>query len=169
MFDLRPESDRESDTLRYRRVTHVNDPIPLLPLEEWGYVMHAGEIYISKLHLPPSVADLEFCDGDADERCIAGSARSEILSSLTRRGRTRPPDGDASHRQIPLLNKQSDQVDAQWSLVPARYRLWELFFAHRDYFWRIGLCVPGGDPGPWRLSTKETETFPVIIDSIDNH
>jgi hypothetical protein len=35
-----------------------------------------------------------------------------------------------------------------WS-VPPPYRLWQLFFAHRDYFWRLGLCVPGGDPSDW--------------------
>ena len=28
----------------YRRVTHVDDPVPLLPLKEWGYRMHAVEI-----------------------------------------------------------------------------------------------------------------------------
>jgi hypothetical protein len=32
---------------------------------------------------------------------------------------------------------------------PARFKLWQLFFAHRDYFWRLGLCVPGGDPADW--------------------
>jgi hypothetical protein len=21
-------------------------------------------------------------------------------------------------------------------------KLWQLFFAHRDYFWRLGLCLP---------------------------
>jgi hypothetical protein len=34
-------------------------------------------------------------------------------------------------------------------VVPSRYKLWQLFFAHRDYFWRLGLCVPGGDPWDW--------------------
>ncbi|KLU83657.1 hypothetical protein MAPG_02710, partial [Magnaporthiopsis poae ATCC 64411] len=33
--------------------------------------------------------------------------------------------------------------------MPTRLKLWELFFAHRDYFWRLGLCVPGGDPADW--------------------
>jgi len=27
--------------------------------------------------------------------------------------------------------------------------MWQLFFAHRDYFWRLGLCLPGGDPFDW--------------------
>jgi hypothetical protein len=35
----------------------------------------------------------------------------------------------------------------QW--FPARFKLWQLLFAHRDYFWRLGLCVPGGDPADW--------------------
>ncbi|KAK5242742.1 hypothetical protein LTR40_012676, partial [Exophiala xenobiotica] len=39
-------------------------------------------------------------------------------------------------------------VKTMWA-IDQRYRLWELFFAHRDYFWRLGLCVPGGDPWNW--------------------
>jgi hypothetical protein len=35
----------------------------------------------------------------------------------------------------------------RWGIpIPARYKMWQLFFAHRDYFWYLGLCVPGGDP-----------------------
>lgn len=46
-------------------------------------------------------------------------------------------------------NDKQPELGPQWSLIPSKYRLWELLFAHRDYFWRIGLCVPGGDPtGP---------------------
>ncbi|KAI9670414.1 MAG: hypothetical protein M1817_004457 [Caeruleum heppii] len=100
----------------YRRVTHVNDPVPLLPLEEWGYHMHSGEIYISKPELSPAVTDLERCQGDEDPRCIAGAGNA----------------GGGS-----------------WVTVPPRFRIWQLFFAHRDYFWRLGLCVPGGDPHDW--------------------
>jgi len=38
----------------------------------------------------------------------------------------------------------------RWGLpIPARYKMWQLFFAHRDYFWRLGLCLPGGDPFDW--------------------
>jgi len=94
---------------RYRRVTHVTDPVPLLPLEEWGYVPHGGEIFIIKPDLPPAVADVRHCNGNADPACIAGPA----------------PDPDGSF----------------WT-VPTRFKLWQIFFAHRDYFWRIGLCVP---------------------------
>lgn len=39
------------------RVTHAGDPVPLLPLREWGYRMHGGEVFIIKAELPPSVAD----------------------------------------------------------------------------------------------------------------
>jgi len=28
-----------------------------------------------------------------------------------------------------------------------RFKLWQLFFAHRDYFWRLGLCIPAITPG----------------------
>jgi hypothetical protein len=92
----------------YRRVTHVGDPVPLLPLDEWGYLPHGGEIFISKSGLPPSVADIKHCNGAADPTCIA-----------------EPEKGF-------------------WA-IPARFKLWQLFFAHRDYFWRLGLCVPNMD------------------------
>ena len=26
--------------------------------------------------------------------------------------------------------------------IPSRYKLWQLLFAHRDYFWRLGVCLP---------------------------
>jgi hypothetical protein len=35
--------------------------------------MHAGEVYISKAELSPSVTDLQHCVGDEDPRCIAGA------------------------------------------------------------------------------------------------
>jgi hypothetical protein len=101
-------------TNRFHRVTHVGDPVPLLPLAEWGFTMHSEEIFISASHLPPSVADIQYCEGDEDPSCIAGS------------------DSDAP----------------SWA-IPTRFQFWGLFFAHRDYFWRLGLCVPGGDPRDW--------------------
>ncbi|KAK8244124.1 Alpha/Beta hydrolase protein [Phyllosticta capitalensis] len=97
---------------KLRRVTHMGDPVPLLPVEEWGYRMHGGEIFIQKPDLPPSVADIRHCSGDEDDECIAG--------------------------------------DDPRAWVPARFKLWQLFWAHRDYFWRLGLCVPGGDPWDWK-------------------
>ena len=120
----------------YRRVTHVGDPVPLLPLEEWGYRMHGGEIYISKAELSPTVSDLYHCVGDEDSRCIAGGgAASMILNDDFK--------SVGSKREARWTT-----YEALWAL-PARLRLWELFFAHRDYFWRLGLCVPGGDPSDW--------------------
>lgn len=120
----------DPETSLYRRVTHIDDPVPLLPLEEWGYNMHGGEIFISKSGLPPTRLDLKSCSGDEDPSCIAGGAPSEAVNSQ-------------------LANKQSESdLKAMWG-IGKRYRLWELFFAHRDYFWRLGLCVPGGDPWDW--------------------
>jgi hypothetical protein len=127
-FELRTA---DVDDLLYRRVTHVDDPVPLLPLEEWGYKMHAGEIYISKTSLPPGRADIRHCNGDEDPACIA--------------------DGDAPKEDTDDLEDgviEESQAKAMWE-IGKRYKLWQLFFAHRDYFWRLGLCVPGGDPWDW--------------------
>jgi pimeloyl-ACP methyl ester carboxylesterase len=127
-FELRTA---DVDDLLYRRVTHVDDPVPLLPLEEWGYKMHAGEIYISKSSLPPGRADIRHCNGDEDPACIA--------------------DGDAPKEDTDDLEDgviEESQAKAMWE-IGKRYKLWQLFFAHRDYFWRLGLCVPGGDPWDW--------------------
>lgn len=95
---------------KLHRVTHVGDPVPLLPLAEWGYSMHSEEIHIAESNLPASIADIYHCVGDDDDNCIAGNG-----------------------------NGKSD-----WG-VPTRFQFWQLIFAHRDYFWRLGLCVPGGD------------------------
>lgn len=129
------------DDALFRRVTHVDDPVPLLPLEEWGYEMHAGEIFISKSSLPPGRSDLRACEGDADSSCISGG------------GTGTAEDGD------------SEQGPLRWH-IPNRYKLWELFFAHRDYFWRLGLCLPGGDPWDWnggRLESNDT-----VVDKDDD-
>ncbi|KAL1595829.1 hypothetical protein SLS60_009519 [Paraconiothyrium brasiliense] len=105
-------SNRETN--KYHRVTHYADPVPLLPLAEWGYTMHSEELFISKPDLPLDVEDVHHCEGDEDSKCIAGT----------------------------------DADGPSWG-IPARFKFWQLFFAHRDYFWRIGLCVPGGDPKDW--------------------
>lgn len=129
-------TDRSGTNWTYRRVTHIGDPVPLLPLEEWGYRMHGGEIFISKSRLPPSVADMEYCDGDEDPKCILGpeSVVKAVHAAVT--GELR--EGAA----------EEDLGSKGWTLL-ARYRLWQLLFAHRDYFWRLGLCIPGGDPTGW--------------------
>lgn len=105
-------SDPDLEKRAYRRVTHVDDPVPQLPLTEWGYRPHAGEVFITKQQLSPGLEDLKLCRGDEDPACIAGSG-SGLMG------------------------------------LPSRLRLWQLLFAHRDYFWRLGLCVPGGDPSDW--------------------
>ena len=126
------EADNRSDM--YRRVTHVDDPVPLLPLSEWGYEMHAGEIYISKPELSPELSDLHYCGGDADPECIAGlraAAEADLADIKSRLGAEGLRD---------WLKKGKDLLS-----VPARFRVWQLFFAHRDYFWRLGLCLPKAD------------------------
>jgi triacylglycerol lipase len=157
MFDLSKEREYDDTQMRYRRMTHVNDPVPLLPLTEWGYAPHAGEIHISKLDLPPSREDVEHCTGNADKRCIAsseGDGEEEKIKdlSLLAWGMHQQQQilSPSTHDQRLLEKEKEDEVKPQWNLVPARYRIWELFFAHRDYFWRIGLCIPGGDPSSWR-------------------
>lgn len=129
----------EDDTnLKYRRVTHVDDPVPLLPLSDWGYAMHAGEIYISKSNLSPEVLDLRHCKGDNDTSCIAGQ---DSTASAAQNGLTARKPG-----LLETVKHEIDEISTESWGVPSRYKLWELFFAHRDYFWRLGLCVPGGDP-----------------------
>lgn len=134
--------------LRYRRVTHVDDPVPLLPLTEWGYRMHAGEIYITKAALSPDVEDLQHCFGDEDQECIAGQDGSlSAASVLTKRTDLRE-QVQRSVDDIAEEHELGKRGVGSW-VVPSRYKLWQLFFSHRDYFWRLGLCVPGGDPWDW--------------------
>ena len=129
-------------TARYRRVTHVDDPVPLLPLPEWGFQMHAGEVYISKTELFPEPQDVRYCEGDDDPNCIAGA-------EVHREGHEGP--------DFPSIEQGADiECFKDWwhdtkglLTVPPRFRIWQLFFAHRDYFWRLGLCIPGGDPKDW--------------------
>lgn len=140
-FDLRNDSVPRNDSLiKYRRVTHIDDPVPLLPLSEWGYAMHAGEIYISKPSLSPDVMDLRHCNGDNDPNCLAG--QDSTATGL-------PSTDLITMRQRDLLTAVKEEIQdvihEPWG-IPSRYKLWQLFFAHRDYFWRLGLCVPGGDP-----------------------
>ncbi|KAI7472124.1 extracellular lipase [Hortaea werneckii] len=137
VFEEDATAPEEQPMRRYRRVTHVDDPVPLLPLTEWGYAAHAGEIFIAKKALSPDLQDLIICDGDSDPDCIAGQHGTVDTSRI------------AQKRDLVASVKEAvpDVIRQPWDgAVPARYRLWELFFAHRDYFWRLGLCVPGGDP-----------------------
>ncbi|KAL8642889.1 MAG: hypothetical protein Q9228_000478 [Teloschistes exilis] len=137
------DQSRSGENQTYRRVTHIDDPVPLLPLSEWGYQAHGGEIFISKPDLPPEREDLHLCEGNQDPRCLASANAS--------------PDSFMSR-----LNTGADiESFKEWWLhnkgflkVPARFRIWQLFFAHRDYFWRLGLCIPAGDPWDWYRNTK---------------
>lgn len=67
--DNSPSPDVDS---KFRRVTHVSDPVPLLPLDEWGFRSHGGEIFISKSSVPPELEDVRHCDGPKDRTCSAG-------------------------------------------------------------------------------------------------
>ncbi|CAM1507252.1 Fc.00g068930.m01.CDS01 [Cosmosporella sp. VM-42] len=119
----------------YRRVTHKNDPVPLLPLSEWGYKPHAGEIYISKQDLSPSEEDVYNCVGDEDPQCSSG-ADDNLWERM--------------HRYLRFAAKaEIEDSQVRTEDLFTRFQLWQLFFAHRDYFWRLGLCVPGGDPANW--------------------
>jgi len=174
VFELDSEDGEDGDEgekrKRYRRITHKEDPIPLLPLTEWGYRMHAGEIYIAKKALSPEVGDLMHCVGDEDVACIAGAERerskfSQFKSEATEEdvlnefinfeNRREKLYGDAwreESRTAILGAGEGGEMELgkeSWG-VSTRYRMWQLFFAHRDYFWRLGLCVPGGDPVRWR-------------------
>ena len=140
-------------TSRYRRVTHVDDPVPLLPLTEWGYKMHAGEIYISKPDLAPEVKDVRYCEGDEDPTCIAGAETT-----------TQNPSLPSIEQSADIESFKDWWEDTKGRLtVPARYRIWQLFFAHRDYFWRLGLCVPVGDPKDWYREYAHDEEGPTEL------
>lgn len=142
-----PTNPEQNTNTFYRRITHVNDPVPLLPLAEWGYRMHAGEIFISKPSLSPLAADIYHCKGNEDLNCIAGSDISDLdRSSLS------------AYAELDL-----DSFKSWWRRhreflnIPSRFHIWQLFFAHRDYFWRLGVCLPGGDPTDWFRKSSDVE------------
>jgi len=129
---------------RYRRITHVDDPVPLLPLQEWGYRPHAGEIFISKPSLQPSISDLQLCYGDEDVECIAGAEVDEAWFVAVSNN-DQVNTGDEKIENLFEHEQEISKISKRWGVpIPARYKIWQLFFAHRDYFWRLGLCVPGG-------------------------
>ncbi|KAH0611428.1 uncharacterized protein H6S33_010693 [Morchella sextelata] len=88
--------DRRFDERTYRRVTHAEDPVPLVPLGAWGYRQHAGEYFIEKPALPYTRCDVRLCVGQEDPECVAGGRVNAV----------------------------------------------QILWAHRDYFHRLGLCVP---------------------------
>jgi hypothetical protein len=133
------ELDPEART--FRRVTHVDDPVPLLPPAEMGFRSHGGEFYISKPDLSPSVDDVAICRGDRDPHCIAGGDNNyrNVIGRLLGAGENEDAD---------VVDGNDVPYRAEFG-IPSRLKLWQLFFAHRDYFWRLGMCVPGGDPANW--------------------
>jgi hypothetical protein len=151
--DLAEGREEDGKESRYRRITHVDDPIPLLPLQEWGYRPHAGEIYISKKSLQPTIDDLRFCSGDEDVNCIAGAEVDEAWFDAVENMPDNVSDllamqDEFSEEELGDDGEVNMELRKRWG-IPARYKIWQLFFAHRDYFWRLGLCAPGGDPWDW--------------------
>lgn len=144
------------DAWKFRKVTHAYDLVPLIPFSEWGYEMHAGEIYISRVDLPFSVADVIYCRGAYDKECISGDKTS---ASLLRPLHQMKFFEDETEQQVlpeskdsPLTSNLHSAHRLPWDPVPVRFRFWEILHSHRDYFLRLWLCVPGGDPsgGRWR-------------------
>ncbi|KAF3358180.1 Lipase A like protein [Verticillium longisporum] len=138
----------------YRRVTHVDDPVPLLPLTEWGYRSHGGEFFITKPDLSPSVEDVVVCRGASDDQCIAqGDVEVEQVEAVADEVVQQEEEEEEQEERLAGAVEGTAPQERRWvkrfPSVPARFKLWQLFFAHRDYFWRIGLCVPGGDPANW--------------------
>lgn len=157
------EEDYNGMTRRYRRVTHVGDPVPLLPLKEWGYRSHAGEIFIGKGDLQPEAQDIHLCYGDEDTNCITGSDGDNLWFKGVDISTVIPVDfldeirdvkwGVGGEAQANVKDDgEMEKIEKRWPKlpIPTRYKLWQLFFAHRDYFWRLGVCLPGGDPLDWR-------------------
>ena len=147
-FGLKDSSETKGEELAYRRVTHVGDPVPLLPLTEWGFRSHAGEVFISKSDLQPAPEDLRICHGDNDPECM-GAAEADSVSWAWLDwavGRAKAKKDELAH----VLEKEDEvRETAMVGGFPTRFKLWQLLFAHRDYFWRLGLCLPGGDPVDW--------------------
>ncbi|RDW77075.1 hypothetical protein BP6252_05128 [Coleophoma cylindrospora] len=152
IFALNSKSN-DGNGERYRRVTHVDDPVPLLPLQEWGYRAHAGEVYISKAALSPMRADVRLCFGDEDVNCIASAEVDEAWFESVDKDidiDLLEEIGQAAIAEVQDEPIEARQLGKRWGVpIPARYKMWQLFFAHRDYFWRLGLCVAGGDPWDW--------------------
>ncbi|KAF1987652.1 alpha/beta-hydrolase [Aulographum hederae CBS 113979] len=149
-FDLSSNATAEDESMKFRRVTHAADPVPLLPPTEWGYSPHAGELFISKPATPPEPSDIHFCSGNADPDCLTGEEASmSAASEIADLAKEIYADKQHALKKWDDAKKKWFEVkDPTW-FVPGRYKLWELFFAHRDYFWRLGLCVPGGDGWKW--------------------
>ncbi|KKA27398.1 hypothetical protein TD95_000486 [Thielaviopsis punctulata] len=149
VFDLNGADFEDSapEKQMFRRVTHIDDPVPLLPPSQWNYRSHSGELFITKPDLYPDLSDIRICKGPNDPLCSTGDDETEsalfALSKLERSGN----DLFSAFKDARSWVKSNQHKLKTIGLgIP---KLWELFFAHRDYFWRLGLCVPGGDPKNW--------------------
>jgi hypothetical protein len=147
-FEL-DNSAEPTDDLPYHRVTHANDPVPHLPLAEWGFRPHSGEIYISKPDLQPAPEDVRLCRGARDPGCSAGSGAGDDVDFYSLVGGRDDLDLLRSSFRGDETREELEQRSTLLGWLPVRLKLWQLFFAHRDYFWRLGLCLPGGDPTDW--------------------
>ncbi|VBB72127.1 Putative lipase [Podospora comata] len=142
VFGLKGDVGGGGEDKAYRRVTHKGDPVPLLPLREWGFRSHAGEIFITKGDLPPGPKDLRLCEGDRDKDCLNGEDGDDEEGEESDKGWFREMVNELGGKE----EGEMWETETGW---PTRFKLWQLLFAHRDYFWRLGLCVPGGDPIDW--------------------
>lgn len=152
-FHLNSSSSNTASEKRssFRRVTHVGDPVPLLPLAEWGYQSHGGEIFINKTDLPVLTNDIYECTGDADENCTAGSSTLPTANEFPAR------HARLSYTLIDRIRRRWWDGDGGMLALPVPFRPWSVLFAHRDYFYRLGLCVPGGDPSGSRTCDSSTD------------
>jgi hypothetical protein len=139
----------DESTQRYFRVTHLNDPVPLLPPSValpfgagYEYAPHGGEVFISSSSLPTTWESVNHCHGAYDRDCSHGSEVDgtllETLYSQARTYREARSRREAGKRQ---WGNPEAVIETLWSTSSLA--------AHRDYFWRLGLCVPGGDPVNW--------------------
>ncbi|RKF53624.1 Lipase A [Golovinomyces cichoracearum] len=143
-FNLRSQNsishlDMPSSKDHYRRVTHTSDPMPLLPPQDFGYRPHAGEVFISKRDLPVVIQDVRHCFGDDDLNCIEERGNNGVWTDLPEMSKIR-----ASIKES--LNARGGELKKRDRIRIHPPHIWRPFLAHRDYFWRLGLCVPGGDP-----------------------
>jgi hypothetical protein len=146
VFGLSEQDEKDPEKRVFRRVTHVDDPVPMLPLTEWGYRPHGGEFFINKKELSPSLENIIVCHGAGDRNCVAqGDVHPDDLETVE----TLAQDPDAVLETEVEVETEGEETVRVAKRFPARFKLWQLFFAHRDYFWRIGLCIPGGDPNDW--------------------
>ncbi|KAK3995359.1 Alpha/Beta hydrolase protein [Cladorrhinum sp. PSN332] len=165
--DCNETSSGGREDLTYRRVTHTGDPVPLLPLTEWGFRSHAGEVFITKSDLQPAPEDLRICYGDNDPECLGGAEADTNTRDWLGWVIGRAKKEKQKLVSTPVLEEEDEEGKTSGKVMttgfPARFKLWQLLFAHRDYFWRLGLCLPGGDPVDWGR-----EKYNVTLDHNDN-